>query len=440
MNKTKRIAAIDIGTTKIVALLAEQDENGKIELLASGETPSTGVKRGVVLNIEETVNGIKSAVAKAMNDKPGIMFDDVYVGIAGQHIKSIRNRGAINTDSYENEITAQDVEILIDSMRGIPIQPGEEIVHILPQNFIVDNETDIPNPVGMSGKRLEANFHIVIGQIAAANNIKKCIKRANLKVNQLILEPLASSRAVLNEAEKEVGVALVDIGGGTTDIAIYYEGIIRHTAVIPFGGFTITKDIKTAYSLLESQAEQLKIQYGSAIADKSTENVHVTVPGLKGREPKEISVHSLAYVINARMEEILGAIHYHLEMSGYFDKLGAGIVITGGGSQLKNLTQLASFIIGKDVKIGIPNEHIKSEVIPEINSPRYATGIGLLLMGLESMSTAERLENAVEEEIEENTESVEEDIQKETPQKTGTLFSKLKTRIDTFFDENDEKI
>jgi cell division protein FtsA len=248
-QKDHLVAAIDIGTTKIVALVGRINDNNRLEVLAMSKTVSKGVKRGVVLNIEETVNAIETTVAEAQRIS-GIKFKDVFVGIAGQHIKSIRTRGYINRDSYEDEITRDDISKLVADMYKIPVEIGEEIIHVLPQNYIVDSETGVKNPIGMSGKRLEANFHIVIGQIASAKNIEKCINRVDLNVKQLILEPLASSEAVLTEDEKEAGVVLVDIGGGTTDVAVYYDDIIRHTAVIPFGGNVITRDIKEGCSIL----------------------------------------------------------------------------------------------------------------------------------------------------------------------------------------------
>lgn len=383
MRQTEQyVAAIDIGTTKIVTIVGKKNENGKLEILGLSKTPSKGVKRGVVLNIEETVNAISYTVEEVQKQS-GIILSDVFVGIAGQHIKSIRNRGYINRDSYEDEITREDINALVADMHKIPIDVGEEIIHVLPQNFIVDNETGVKNPVGMSGKRLEANFHIVIGQISSARNIEKCINRVGLKVNQLILEPLASSDAVLTDDEKEAGVALVDIGGGTTDIAVYYDDIIRHTAVIPFGGNVVTKDIKEGCSILGRQAEALKLQFGSALGDLAPEDKVVTIPGISGREPKEISFKSLAYIIQSRMEEIIDTVIFEVENSNYYEKLSAGIVLTGGGSLLRHLPQLVKFKTGMDVRIGYPNEFLSGNNMEEVNQPIYATSIGLLLKGFE---------------------------------------------------------
>jgi len=431
--KEKIIAAVDIGTTKIVSIVGRKNEKNKLEILGLGKTVSKGVKRGVVLNIEETVSAIRSTVAE-VQEQASLSLKDVFVGIAGQHIKSIRNRGYLNRDSYENEITKEDIQVLIDDMYKIPIDAGEEIIHVLPQNFIVDNETGIKNPVGMSGKRLEGNFYIVIGKIASANNIAKCINRAGLNVQDLILEPLASSEAVLTEDEKEAGVALVDIGGGTTDIAVYYDNIIRHTAVIPFGGNVVTNDIKEGCSILGRQAELLKIQFGSALGDLANDDKVVTIPGISGREPKEISFKSLAYIIQSRMEEILDAVLFEVESSGVKEKLSAGIVITGGGALLKHLPQLVKFRSGMDVRVGYPNEHLAADTLEEANQPMYATGVGLLLKGCEHL---EKSENRKEIRVEQNEQEQEQEPAEEVSRNRYGIFANLKDKISNIFEEND---
>jgi len=387
MNKKEQyVAAIDIGTTKIVAIVGKKNENGKIEILGLSKALSKGVKRGVVLNIEETVNAIQTTVLDVQK-RSGIMFSEVFVGIAGQHIKSMKNRGYIIRDAYDDEIQKEEVFKLIEDMHKIHIDIGEEIIHVIPQNFIVDNETGVKSPIGMCGRRLEANFHIVIGQVAAAKNIEKCIRKANLIVKDMILEPLASSDAVLTDDEKEAGVVLVDIGGGTTDVAVYYDNIIRHTAVIPFGGNVVTKDIKEGCAILQRHAEQLKIQYGSALGDIAPEDKVVSIPGISGREPKEISFKSLAYIIQSRMEEIIDAVNFEIQNSGYADKLAAGVVITGGGAMLKHLPQLMKFKTAMDVRIGLPNEHLAGSAKNEINQPMYATSVGLIMRGFEYLET-----------------------------------------------------
>jgi cell division protein FtsA len=433
-NKNSFIAAVDIGTTKIVTLVGRVNDNNRLEVLGLSRTVSKGVKRGVVLNIEEAVNAIETTVLEAKNQS-GIDFKEVFVGIAGQHIKSLRNRGYINRDSYEDEITGADIRKLVDDMYKIPVDIGEEIIHVLPQTYIVDSETGVKNPIGMSGKRLEANFHIVIGQIASARNIEKCINRVGLDVKDLILEPLASSEAVLTEDEKEAGVVLVDIGGGTTDIAVYYDEIIRHTAVIPFGGNVVTRDIKEGCSILSRQAESLKIQFGSALGDLAQEDKVVTIPGISGRDPKEISFKSLAYIIQSRMEEIIDAVMFEVENSGCADRLSAGIVLTGGGAMLRHLPQLVKFKTGLDVRIGFPNERLKAEKNDEINQPMYATSIGLLLKGSDSGKDPS-------ETVKEMVNPKKEDPEKENPEmvtgtRKGNLFDSIRRSLTNIFEEND---
>lgn len=436
-KNNKFVAAIDIGTTKIVAIVGKRNENNRLEISGLSKTPSKGVKRGVVLNIEETVNAI-STVVKEVEEKTGKKCSDVFVGIAGQHIKSIKNRGYINRDSYDHEIKQDDIDALVNDMYKIPIDVGEEIIHVLPQNFVVDNETGIKNPIGMSGKRLEANFHIVIGQVASAKNIEKCVNRVGLTINELILEPLASAAAVLTEDEKEAGVVLVDIGGGTTDLAIYFDNTIRHTAVIPFGGNVITSDIKEGCAILHRQAEALKIQYGSALGDIAPENKVVTIPGISGRDPKEISFKSLAYIIQSRMEEIIDAVTFEIENSGYADKLSAGIVLTGGGSLLKHLPQLVKYKTGKDVRIGFPNEYLTGEFDDTINHPMFSTSVGLILKGFEHNDQLKRqFKSETEDEIPEKTEVI--NYGSKLKIKSG-IFDGVKRILTDIFEENDAKL
>lgn len=439
----KIVAAVDIGTTKIVSLVGRLNEQGRLEVLGISQTPSKGVKRGVVLNIEETVNAIQVTSSEAIAQS-GVKFKEVFVGIAGQHIKSVKNRGYINRDSYDDEITREDLQNLIDDMHKIPVDVGEEILHVLPQSYIVDNETGVKNPVGMFGKRLEANFHIVIGQISSARNIEKCINRVGLDVKQLVLEPLASSAAVLTDDEKEAGVALVDIGGGTTDVAVYYDDVIRHTAVIPFGGNVITRDIKEGCAILQRQAESLKIQFGSALGDLAQEDKVVTIPGISGREPKEISFRSLAYIIQSRMEEIIDAVAFEIENSGYMDKLSAGIVLTGGGSMLKHLNQLVKFKTGMDVRIGFPGEMLAPDSSEEINQPMFSTSVGLLLKGLEYYKEKKeeikvQAPREKEEPVAEEEELVEEKRVRKG-MKGGKILESLKNTLSDIFDESDVKM
>ncbi len=448
-RKEQYVAAIDIGTTKIVAIVGSKNEYGKIEILGLSKAPSKGVKRGVVLNIEETVSAIQTTV-EDVQKRSGICFSEVFVGIAGQHIKSMKNRGYITRDAYDDEITKEEVFRLIEDMHKIHVDIGEEIVHVIPQNFIVDNETGVKSPIGMCGRRLEANFHIVVGQIAAAKNIEKCIRKANLDVKDMILEPLASSDAVLTDDEKEAGVVLVDIGGGTTDVAVYYDNIIRHTAVIPFGGNVITKDIKEGCAILQRHAEQLKVQYGSALGDIAPEDKVVAIPGISGRQPKEISFKSLAYIIQSRMEEIIDAVNFEIQNSGYADKLAAGVVITGGGAMLKHLPQLMKFKTAMDVRIGLPNEHLTGSARNEINQPMYATSVGLIMRGFDYLETYKKSFNSgkieeytrrksdkTREEKEEEEKVVPEVVQAE---EKASLTDKIKVMFSKMFEIEDQAI
>jgi len=382
MENSDIVVGLDIGTTKIACIVGKRDDHGKIEILGIGKSESLGVSRGVVANIDKTVQAIKTAVEEAQN-KTGIDIKYVNVGIAGQHIKSLQNRGIYMRDSLDEEISKEDVRNLIRDMYKLQMLPGEEIIHVLPQDYIVDNEPGIKEPVGMSGIRLEGNFHIITGQIAAAKNIHRCAYKAGLTVTELVLEPLASAAAVLSEEEKEAGVALVDIGGGTTDIAIFQDNIIRHTAVIPFGGNIITEDIKEGCTIIKHQAELLKVKFGSALATEAKDNEIVSIPGLRGREPREISLKNLASIIQARMEEIIEHVYYEIKNSGYEKKLIGGIVVTGGGSNLRHLPQLMEYITGMDVRVGYPNEHLAPDNPEDVISPIFSTGVGLVMQGLE---------------------------------------------------------
>lgn len=390
------VVGLDIGTTKICVTVGRRSGHGKIEVLGMGKAESAGVTRGVVSNIQKTVQGIMQAVEEA-SGQSNVDIKIVNVGIAGQHIKSLQHRGILTRKELNTEIQRKDIDRLIEDMYKLVMPPGEEIIHVLPQEFTVDNEPGIKDPIGIAGVRLEANFHIISGHVSAVKNIIKCVGNARLETQELILEPLASSESVLSEEEKEAGVVLVDIGGGTTDLAIFHEGIIRHTAVIPFGGNSVTEDIREGCSVMRNQAELLKTRFGSALAEENKENEIICVPGLRGREPKEISVKNLAFVIQARMEEIIEHVYYEIKSSGYEKKLIAGIVITGGGAQLKHLPQLVEYVTGLDSRVGYPNEHLaKNEVLPkavydELKSPMFATGIGLLIKGVQKAEHIEEM-------------------------------------------------
>ena len=394
------VVGLDIGTTKICVIVGRRNEHGKIEVLGLGKADSAGVTRGVVSNIAKTVKGIELAVEEG-SSQSNVDVKVVNVGIAGQHIKSLQHRGILTRKDLTTEIAKHDIDRLVDDMYKLAMNPGEEIIHVLPQEFTVDNEPGVKDPIGMAGVRLEANFHIITGQVTAIKNIMKCVTQGGLETQDLILEPLASSESVLSEEEKEAGVVLVDIGGGTTDVAIFQEGIIRHTAVIPFGGNSVTEDIREGCSVMRNQAELLKVKFGSALAEENKENEIICVPGLRGREPKEISVKNLAFVIQARMEEIIDHVYYEIKSSGYEKKLIGGIVVTGGGALLKHLPQLIEYVTGLDCRVGYPNEHLaKNEVLPkniyeDLKSPMYATGIGLLIKGIEKIEDDMLKENTL---------------------------------------------
>ncbi|MCB0592540.1 MAG: cell division protein FtsA [Phaeodactylibacter sp.] len=377
--------ALDIGTTKICAMAGRRDRHGKLEVMGFGKVDSEGVLRGVVSNIEKTVKAISEAVAAAQRSA-GTEFRVVHVGIAGQHIKSLQHRGILTRDNDHTEISQRDIDRLVSDMYKLVLPPGDKILHVIPQEYTVDNEQGITDPIGMSGIRLEANFHIITGQISASNNIYRCVERTGLKVANMTLEPIASAAAVLSEEEKEAGVALVDIGGGTTDITVFKDGIIRHTAVVPFGGNVITKDIKEGCTVMGQQAEKLKIKFGSALADEVYDNRIISIPGLRGRDHKEVSEKNLARIIQARVEEILDYVLWEIRRSGFDRKLIAGIVLTGGGALLNHIDKLTEYHTGMSTRIGVPVEHLAHGYHEQLSSPIYATGVGLLMKGLDDLA------------------------------------------------------
>lgn len=379
METDKIVVGLDIGTTKICAVAGRKNEYGKLEILGMGKAVSDGVIRGIVTNIDKTISSITRAIDEAA-EQSGLDIQVVNVGIAGQHIRSRVYHNGITRKSNEEEITVEDIAQLTNEMYRIVIPPGSDIIHVMPQDYTVDYEAGIKDPVGMSGVRLEADFHVITAQTNAINNINKCVKRSNLATENLILEPLASSLSVLSDEEKEAGVCLVDIGGGTTDVAIFHDNIIRHTAVIPFGGNIITSDIKQGCMVLNHQAESLKTKFGKAITEEASPNEIVSIPGLRNRPPKEISVKNLSSIIEARMEEIIELVHAEIITSGYDGKLTGGIVLTGGGAMLNSIQQLVEYITGLDVRIGYPNEHL-GKSSSELKSPMYSTAIGLVLSG-----------------------------------------------------------
>jgi cell division protein FtsA len=384
MEHEKIVVGLDIGTTKICAIVGRKNEFGKLEVLGMGKAESEGVIKGIVVNIDKTVMAIEKAIREA-SDIAGINIGVVNVGIAGQHIRSSIHHNSLLRDTKDDEITIEDVSRLTEDMYRMVVPSGSEIIHVMPQDYIVDYEEGIKDPVGMSGVRLEADFHVITAQTSAINNINKCVRRGGLEIDDLILEPLASSLAVLSEEEKEAGVCLIDIGGGTTDIAIFFNNIIRHTAVIPFGGNILTTDIQNGLQVMSKQAEQLKTRFGKAIAEEASPNEVVSIPGIRNRTAKEISVKNLSSIIQARMEEIIEMAHVEIINSGYENRLAGGIVITGGGSQLSNLKQLVEYMTGMDTRIGYPNEHLGRGKVEAVKSPMYATAVGLVLAGFRSL-------------------------------------------------------
>jgi len=431
---------LDIGTTKIVAMIGRMNEYGKIEVLGIGKAKSMGVHRGVVNNITQTIQSIQQAVEEAENES-NIEIKDVAVGIAGQHIRSLHHSDYITRQDPEKVIDEDDIERLKNQVLKLVMLPGEEIIHVLPQDYKVDSQAEVDEPIGMFGGRLEANFHVVVGQVASIRNIGRCIISAGLEMSNITLEPLASSEAVLSQEEKEAGVAMIDIGGGTTDLAIFKDGIIRHTAVIPFGGNVITEDIKEGCSIIEKQAELLKTKFGSAWPGENKDNEIVSIPGLRGRDPKEITLKNLSKIIHARAVEIIDEVFLEIKNYGHEEskkKLIAGIVLTGGGAQLKHIKQLVEYITGMDTRIGYPNEHLANDLEENLSSPMYATAVGLLMKGLE-----EKVKQKVEESIhvtetkttneeENNKEAIAEKIVKK--EKKTSFFDRFTSNLREFLD------
>ena len=435
MENKKIAVGLDIGTTKIVAMVGQKNEFDKVEILGIGKSQSLGVHRGVVNNITQTIQSIQQATLEA-EAKSGVTISDVVVGIAGQHIRSLQHSDYITRENADEVINEQDIETLINQVHKLVMLPGEEIIHVLPQEYKVDGQAEIKEPIGMYGGRLEANFHVVVGQVSSIRNIGRCIKSAGLEMGKITLEPIASSDAVLSQEEKEAGVALIDIGGGTTDLAIFKDGIIRHTAVIPFGGNVITEDIKEGCSIIQKQAELLKIKFGSAWPGENKETEIVSIPGLRGRDPKEISLKTLSKIINARVIEIIEQCFLEIKNYGHDDqkkKLIAGIVLTGGGSQLKHLKQLVEYITGMDTRVGYPNEHLAGDSDESTTSPTFSTAVGLLMAALDKMPLEVMPENQ-EETMEENAPG-EEEIQATVPKNRNSIFEQWTDKFKEFLDK-----
>jgi cell division protein FtsA len=382
MREAPIIVGLDIGTTKIAAIAGRKNEYGKLEILGFGRANSNGVQHGQVLNIDQTIKAIQEAMNNCIQSNPDLEISEVYVGIAGHHIKSLQTRGDMVRQDPDNEIQRWEVEQLIENQRKTFIPAGDQIIDVIPQEFHVDNFQNIKDPVGYNGVKVGANFHIITGDRNAIRNINRSVERSGLHTKDLVLQPLASASAVMSDMDMEAGVAILDIGGGTSDLAVFYEGILKHTAVIPFGGENITNDIKMGLGVLKQQAEAMKKQFGSALADEAKTNAFITIPGLRGMPAKEISVKNLANIIQARMNEILDFVSYHLKQVGLDQRsLNGGVILTGGGAQLKHLIQLTEYVTGLNARIGYPNEHLAVNHIEDLKNPMYSTCIGLILKG-----------------------------------------------------------
>ncbi len=438
MENSNISVGLDIGTTKIVALVGKKNDFNKVEVLGIGKSKSLGVHRGVVNNITQTIQSIQQAIDEGQASS-GKTISEVVVGIAGQHIRSIQHSDYITRPNPEEVIDEEDIQRLIQQVYKLVMLPGEEIIHVLPQEYKVDGQGEIKEPVGMYGGRLEANFHVVVGQVSSIRNIGRCIKSAGLKMANITLEPLASSNAVLSKEEKEAGVALIDIGGGTTDLAIFKDGIIRHTAVIPFGGNVVTEDIKEGCSIIEKQAELLKVKFGSAWPGENRDSEIVSIPGLRGRDPKEISLKTLSKIINARVVEIIEQVFMEIENYGHNEqkkKLIAGIVLTGGGSQLKHLKQLVEYITGMDTRIGYPGEHLAGNSNETVKSPLFATSVGLLMEALnnEEELIEEPVADAEISDVQSMDDSQENNKERSTMIKRKSSFEKWVEKFKEFLD------
>ena len=431
MEKNELYIGLDIGTTKIVAMIGVVNEYQKLKIIGVGKSKSLGVHRGVVNNISQTIQSIQHAIHEAENNS-NEKIDKVVVGIAGQHIRSLQHSDYITRENSDQVICESDIENVINQVYKLVMMPGEEIIHVLPQEYKIDGQSEIKQPIGMFGGRLEANFHVVVGQVSSIKNIARCVKSSGIDFDGITLEPLASADAVLSREEKEAGVALIDIGGGTTDLAIFKDGIIRHTSVIPFGGNIITDDIKEGCSIIEKQAELLKIKFGSAWPGENRDNEIVSIPGLRGRDPKEISIKNLSKIIHARVVEIIEQVYMEIKNYGHEEqkkKLIAGIVLTGGGSQLKHLKQLVEYVTGMDTRIGLPNEHLAGNNSIEISDPTFATAVGLVMNSMDkrkNISPGEKKDEESDNDIE-DSDSIE-------SKSSQSIFEKFTEKIKTFLE------
>jgi cell division protein FtsA len=379
------IVGLDIGTTKICAVVAGTDEHGRVNILGIGRAPSDGITRGVVTHIDRTTAAISAAIQEAQATS-GIAISSVIVGIAGDHIQSFQSRGVISISGAEHEVTQADIDRLMEDCKRVALPSDRKIIHVIPQEFIIDGQDGVYDPLGMSGVRMEANVHIITGLVSAAQNIYRCVQKAGLEVLDMVLEPLASSYAVLDDEEKEVGIALIDVGGGTTDLAVFEERTIRHTAVIGIAGRKVTDDIRKGLGILNDQAERLKREHGCAYAPAVTNNDPIVLPGVGGRAPIEIDKRLLTQIIQPRMEEIFEIVALEIKRSGYSKHLSGGAVLTGGGALIRGTGELARDVLGMPVKIGIPSG-FSGGLVREIENPAYSTAVGLVYYGLKYRTT-----------------------------------------------------
>jgi cell division protein FtsA len=447
------IVGLDIGATKVAVIAGRKNEQGKLEIFGFGKANSKGVQHGDVLNIDLTIQSIQQALHNCLKGNPQLLIEEVYVGIAGNYIKSLQTRGDIVRQDAETEIQKREIDQLIADQRRTFIPASDEINDVLPQDFKVDNIQNIKDPVGYNGVKVGANFHLITGDKNAIRNINRAVLKIGLHIKELVLQPLSSAAAVMSDIDLEAGVAILDIGGGTSDLAIFYEGILKHTAVIPFGGENITHDIRMGLGVLKQQAEALKVQFGCAIADEAKASTYITIPGLKGLPAKEISMRNLAQIIQARMTEILEFISYHIKQIGLDEKaLNGGIILTGAGSQLKDLRLLSEYVTRLNARIGYPNEHLAPNQIAELRQPMYAACLGLILKGYndyESKSKEFSKQTNIVQVTEGLISGIKTEVSKENTAirqlpgtiKEGTRFwDKFKNSIIELFKEEDDPI
>ncbi len=451
------IVGLDIGTTKVVAIAGRKNEFGKLEILGYGKSESNGVQHGVVLNIQQCVKSINLAMTDLMLSFPNLEVKDVYVGIAGHHIKSLQTRGdrILSTSSDEDVIiTQKDIEQLIKDQYTTCVAAGDQIIDIIPQEYTIDNIPDVRNPVGMPGVKIGANFHVVTGNVNAIKNIRRCVDAAALNTLDLVLQPIASAAAVITDEDLEAGVAIVDIGGGTTDIAVFHDGILMHTAVIPFAGCNVTEDIKKGLGVLRNQAEAMKVQFGTVIPSEANPDAYITIPGIRGLPAKEIKVQNLAAIIEARVAEIIEYVQFQLKQNNLHHRLHGGIILTGGGSMLQHIIQLTELKTGLNARIGRPNINLAGGQSDELGHPMFATAIGLILRGyadfeggkfrteLEGNTVASKPDASSIENVMPSNGSItiEGDVKQQVAHNQhSTTVANTASKLDTLFSSEDEK-